>query len=82
MQYKDKGVLFLGVFASKDNEIKAFADEFHLTFPVGTENGIATTLGVKAIPETLFIGKDGQIVSRHSGTIYYEELVAGIERLL
>jgi len=78
LAYKDKGVLFLGVFASTDKEIKAFVEKFHLTFPVGVENGIATILGVRAIPETLFIDKKGQLVKRYSGTIDYEGLANGI----
>ncbi|MCF6188313.1 MAG: TlpA family protein disulfide reductase [Desulfobulbaceae bacterium] len=72
MKYKAKGVAFLGLFASKDKEIKAFADKFNLTYPVGKESGIATILWVKAIPETLFIDREGRIAKRYSGTINYE----------
>ena len=82
LAYKDSGVVFLGIFGSKEKEIKAFADKFHLTYPVGKENGIATILWVKAIPETLFIDREGRIIKRHSGTINYEELTAGINVLL
>ncbi len=82
LKYKDKGVVFLGLFASKDKEIKAFADKFQLTYPVGKESGIATILWVKAIPETLFIDKEGRIVKRYSGTISYDELTAEIGTLL
>jgi len=53
-----------------------------LTYPVGKESGIATILWVKAIPETLFIDREGRMIKRHSGTITYEELSAGIQDLL
>ena len=81
--YKDKGVLFLGVFiTSKDKDIKKFAETFHQTFPVGKDTGVAKALDVKAIPETLFIDRDGRIVKRHRDIITYEELEAAIEGLL
>ena len=49
---------------------------------MGEESGIATVLGVKAIPETLFINREGRLVQRFSGAITYDELTAGISKLL
>ena len=81
--FKDKGVLFLGVFVqSNDKEIRDFAETFHQTFPVGKDTGVAEALDVKAIPVTLFIDKDGRIIKRHRNVIDYEELATGIEKLL
>ena len=81
--YKDKGVFFLGVFVtSEDKDIREFAETFHQTFPVGKDTNVAKIMDVKAIPETLFIGRDGKIIERHRNTIDFEELVAGIEKLL
>jgi hypothetical protein len=81
--YKDKGVLFLGIFVSSEvKDIREFAETFHQSFPVGKNSGTAESLGAKGIPETLFIGRDGKIAVRHKNTINYEELVAGIEKLL
>ena len=81
--FKDKGVLFLGVFVkSDDKEIQDFAETFRQTFPVGKDTGVAEALDVKAIPVTLFIDNDGLIVKRHRDVINYEELAAGIEKLL
>lgn len=76
-------MLFLGVFAmSEEKEIKEFAEAYHLTFPVGKESGIADQLKVKGMPETIFIGRDGQIAKRHSGSINDEDLQAGVKELL
>ena len=81
--FKDKGVLFLGVFVqSNDKEIRDFAETFHQTFPVGKDTGIAEALEVKAIPVTLFIDRSGRIIKRHRNVIDYEELATGIEKLL
>ena len=81
--FKDKGVLFLGVFVqSNDKEIRDFAETFHQTFPVGKDTDTAQALEVKAIPVTLFIDKSGRIIKRHRDVIDYEELATGIEKLL
>ena len=57
-------------------------EKFHLTYPVGMENGIADALGAKGIPRTIFINKEMRVVKRHSDTISYEELAAGINQIL
>jgi len=83
LAFKNKGVLFLGVFVmSEEKEIKEFAAAYHLTFPVGKENGIAARLKAKGMPETVFIGRDGRIAKRHSGSINDEDLQSGIMELL
>ncbi len=83
MEYKDKGVLFLGVFAmSKEKHVKQFAERLQLTYPLGLENGIAASLGAEGIPETFFINKKGVITKRYSGKIKYKKIKAGIEQIL
>ena len=84
LAYQDQGVLFLGAFVlSEEKDISKFARQQHLTFPVGRDTGIAVALGaVKGIPETIFIGRNGRIFSRHSGATDYGALAAGIKELL
>lgn len=83
MSYKEKGVLFLGVFTmSKEKDVRKFSKEYKLTYPVGLESGIAEALGAKGIPETFFIDREGGIARRISGTVHYKELAAGIEAML
>jgi hypothetical protein len=67
---------------SKKKEIKEFAEKFHITYPVGQENGIAEALGAEGNPETIFIAGDGRIVKRHTDTINYSELESGIKEIL
>jgi hypothetical protein len=57
-------------------------DAYNITYPVGKEDGIAGRLGVKVLPETVFIAEDGIIVKRHRDTIDYKGLVSGIEAIL
>ncbi len=81
--YKDQGVHFLGVFImSEEKDIRKFAEKYQITFPVGKDNGIAETLGAKAIPETIFINKEGEILKRHIGIIHLDELKAGIDKII
>lgn len=76
-------MLFIGVFVgSTDGEIKKFAETYRITFPVGKENGIAEALGVKGIPTTVFIARDGRIVKKYVGTIDSADLVSDIEAML
>lgn len=81
--YKDQGVHFLGVFImSEEKDIRKFAEEYQLAYPVGKDNGIAETLGAKAIPETIFINKKGEILKRYTGTIHFDELKRGLEEII
>lgn len=67
---------------SKVSDIRQFTAKYHLTYPVGLENGIAGALGAVGIPEVIFINKKGQIVKRHLGPMKYADLVSGIKASL
>lgn len=81
--YKDQGLIILNVFVgSKCNDIKEFAKTFHLTFPVGEDNGMTETFQISGMSATVFIGRDGEIKRRVKGTITYKSLHGGIKELL
>lgn len=69
-RYKDKGLGVVGV--SLDNEFDAWAAavrELGLTWPQvselrGWDDGAAQTLGVRSIPHTVVVSKDGKILAR------------------
>jgi peroxiredoxin len=83
LSYKDKEVFFLGVFVmSKDEDIRKFTETYKITFPVGKDNGISSTLGVRGIPVTVFISKEKRVAKRFIGDIDYAELSGNIEDLL
>ena len=67
---------------SEEEDIRNFAEKYQLAYPVGKDNGIAEALGAKAIPETIFINKEGDILKRHIGIIHFDELKAGIEKII
>lgn len=57
-------------------------ETYKITFSVGKENGIAGTLGVRGIPVTVFLDKNGSVAKRHIGVINYVELSSNIEAIL
>lgn len=74
---------FIGVFVrSSDDDIRKFVETYKITFPVGRESGIALKLGVRGIPVTVFLDKNGRIVKRHIGGIDYSQLSTNIETTL
>ncbi len=76
-------MLFLGVFiGSKESDIRNFIEKYHVTFPVGKDNGLAKKLGTRKIPTTVFIAKDGVILKKYSGPADYSTIVLGIEEIL
>ena len=67
---------------SKDEEIKQFVETYKITFPVGRDKEIAKMFGVRGLPTTVFITKNGKIVKRHIGIITREDLNSNIEAIL
>ena len=83
LTYKGRGVRFLGIFVrSGEGDIKKFSDTFKITFPVGRDNGLANDLGVRLMPITVFIDKNGRIVKRYIGAIDYGQLSSNIDAIL
>ena len=66
---------------SKDEDIKQFVETYKMTFPVGRDKEIAKMFGVRGLPTTVFIDKNGRI-KRHIGIISAEDLNSGIEAIL
>jgi thiol-disulfide isomerase/thioredoxin len=83
LSYKTKGVQFIGVFIkSSEEDIKEFIKKYHISFPVGIDNGIAKKIGATSIPVTLFITKDGKVAQKYFGPAGYSKIVLGIENAL
>ena len=74
--------MFAQFAKSSKEDVAKFVETFHLTFPVGEENGIAKALDTKGLPTTVFISKDGQVTKQVVGAISAEELNADIKEIL
>jgi cytochrome c biogenesis protein CcmG/thiol:disulfide interchange protein DsbE len=84
-RYRDRGVVFVGVnYQDREAAAREFLARFHLTFPNGPDTGsrVSIAYGVRGVPETFFIDRDGRLAYRHIGEITLEALVQQIERLL
>lgn len=84
-EYKDRGVVFVGVdYVDSDNEALKFIKEFNVTYPNGPDIGteISRRYHMQGVPETYFVGKDGQLYGNYIGPIDSPTLSAKIEELL
>jgi cytochrome c biogenesis protein CcmG, thiol:disulfide interchange protein DsbE len=84
-RYREQGVVFLGInYQDRETAARQFLARFRHTFPNGADVGsrIAIAYGVRGVPETFFINRDGRLIHRHVGEINLDILVQQIERLL
>jgi cytochrome c biogenesis protein CcmG/thiol:disulfide interchange protein DsbE len=69
---RDRGIVFIGLdYLDQEHAAKAFLDEFDITYPTGPDlqSAAARRYRITGVPETFFIGPDGQIVSQVIGPI-------------
>ncbi len=84
-KYKDRGVVFVGVdYVDSESEALKFIQEFSVTYPNGIDIGTETSrkYHIQGVPESYFVGKDGQLYGNHIGPIDAPTLSAKIEELL
>jgi peroxiredoxin len=86
-QYKDKGVVILGISEDDDAPtLKTFASEWKIKYPmlVGlNEDKLFDAYGpLYGIPTTVFINREGAICGRHVGPATKEEFEKEIKTLL
>ena len=71
-KYKDRGLQVIGINedASRNQaKVKPFVEKLKVTFPIllDRDNAYMDKLKVQALPTTLLVAPDGEIVWRHSG---------------
>jgi peroxiredoxin len=68
--YKDKGLVVLAVDIREDAKtVRAFTQELKLSFPalLDRDGSVAYTYGIRPVPATYLIGRDGKILWRAFG---------------
>jgi cytochrome c biogenesis protein CcmG/thiol:disulfide interchange protein DsbE len=83
--YHDQGVTMIGVtYLDEDQDALAFMDEFGLTYPSGEDVQLRITrdYGVRQVPETFVIDRDGQIAAYKFGPISDRELRQMLDQAL
>jgi peroxiredoxin len=84
-QYKDKGVVVLGVSIDDSAEtLRAYAPQKQMNYPVLLmQNDVDEAYGpIFGVPITFFIGRDGTISRKHFGPVSKEQVDREIEALL
>ena len=97
-QYKDEGVIFLGVnIKDADTDARAFIEEFDITYPNvrDLDQKLTRLFGVKGLPETFFIDHNwtfigtarGSRIGQDQGTVVLgaiseDELATNVELLI
>jgi len=87
-QYADQGVQFIGIALEDKEPVAKYAAENKINYPIllGGDNGVtlAHQLGnsVDAVPYTLIVDRQGQIINRHPGEFSKEQILEIIAPLL
>ncbi|MGZ8181898.1 MAG: TlpA family protein disulfide reductase [Methylobacter sp.] len=87
-QYKAQGLQFIGIAVEDKEPVAEYIATTKINYPIllGGDNGIALAqqLGnsVGAVPYTLIVDRQGQIVYQHPGELSKEQIVAVITPLL
>jgi thiol-disulfide isomerase/thioredoxin len=85
---KSRGLVIIGVSCDmiQGDGVKAvapFVEEFRINYPIAlADERLVDSMGVEAIPTTLFVGPDGKLVSRLVGAGHAGEITASAEQLL
>jgi peroxiredoxin len=68
-QYSKRGVTIIGIALDEYNAVKNFHSENKINYPIllGTDEVVKLYGGIRGIPTTFVIGKDGTIRQRYEG---------------
>ncbi len=84
-QYKDRGVVFVGVdYQDNEEDATAFLEELDITYMNGPDVGdnIYEEYEATGVPETFFIDRNGIIVRKFIGDLSEAQLATFVEDLL
>jgi cytochrome c biogenesis protein CcmG/thiol:disulfide interchange protein DsbE len=84
-RFRDQGVAMIGVVYEDPAAAAArFVRAHGVAWPEVLDPGDRTSIayGVRGVPETFFIARDGRVAAQHSGPVSYDLLSREITRLL
>ena len=87
-EFSAKNIQFIGIAIDNQQAVKAFLDNMQVNYPmlVGGDSAITLsyTMGniVKAVPFTVFVNEQGDIIHRQMGEIDREQVIDIIKPLL
>lgn len=76
-RYRDQGLQVVGVSidrTGKDDSVRSYAGDLGVTFPIWRDpsNRFARTFETTGVPETMLIGRDGEVLYRWKGALAEE----------
>lgn len=83
--FEDLGVSVVGaVYQSRQDDVVAFLDELGRGYPVGMDDRsrAAIGFGVRGVPETYFVDRDGTVVAKITGPISLGLATATLDRII
>ena len=83
--FETMGVAVVGaVYQSREDDVIAFLDELGRGYPTGMDDRsrAAIGFGVRGVPETYFVDRDGTVVAKISGPISLDLAAATLDRIL
>ncbi len=83
-EFKDRGVVVLGMNDEEVADAKRFVQKHGYTFPtlIDAESAVSKQYGIQAIPQTFVIDRDGKIVAHFMGTGQEANLRDTVKELL
>ena len=83
--YEELGVSVVGaVYQSREDDVVAFLDELGRGYAVGMDDRsrAAIGFGVRGVPETYFVDRDGTVVAKITGPISLGLATATLDRII
>jgi len=85
-EYKDRGVQFIGVGLDNAENLRAFAEEYNISYPILIDGSIDTISGkwrINFIPTTYIVNENGKVVvPPNVGMMTKKQLINAIEEWL
>lgn len=83
-QTQGQDVVFLGVdFQEAASDATNFLQLHHITYPIGldADGSVASKYGITALPQTIFINRQGMVVKRIAGELTAQSLSSALQSL-
>ena len=84
-EYKDRGVQFLGIGLDEVENLKAFAEEYNISYPIlidGSIDVISDKWRINSVPTTYIVDENGEVVFFNIGMMTKKQLIDAVEEWL
>jgi cytochrome c biogenesis protein CcmG, thiol:disulfide interchange protein DsbE len=82
MQAQGKNVVFLGIdFQDSNSDATSFIQQYSITYPIVLDatGSVATKYGIASLPVTIFINRNGMVVSRVARQLTQQALSSNLQ---